>query len=115
MNPLEIKSSKAQPYVFKPYIEQEARLWIVRQRPDRSDHDAVRFFNTKSDAEKHLEELEEEITVCAACFADTEERSSGDEGWTFCSNGCGCLEGHDMTSSMERWQQYELVGWPSNN
>lgn len=35
----------------------------------------------------------EEISVCPHCNAPTEERHSGDEGWTFCSDGCGCLEG----------------------
>lgn len=35
----------------------------------------------------------EEITVCPHCGEPTEERFSGDEGWTFCSDECGCLEG----------------------
>lgn len=35
----------------------------------------------------------EEISVCPHCHAPTEEKFSGDEGWTFCSDGCGCLEG----------------------
>jgi hypothetical protein len=35
----------------------------------------------------------EEITVCPYCENPTEERSIGDEGFTFCSDGCGCLEG----------------------
>jgi hypothetical protein len=35
----------------------------------------------------------EEISVCPYCNAPTEEKFSGDEGWTFCPEGCGCLEG----------------------
>jgi hypothetical protein len=35
----------------------------------------------------------EEISVCPHCNAPTEERFIGDEGWTFCTDGCGCLEG----------------------
>lgn len=35
----------------------------------------------------------EEISVCPHCGAQTEERFLGDEGWTFCSDECGCLEG----------------------
>jgi len=35
----------------------------------------------------------DEIRVCNYCGAPTEERFSGDEGWTFCIEGCGCLEG----------------------
>lgn len=35
----------------------------------------------------------EEVSVCPHCGALTEERFFGDEGWTFCADGCGCLEG----------------------
>lgn len=35
----------------------------------------------------------EEVSVCPHCGALTEEKFSGDEGWTFCTDGCGCLEG----------------------
>ncbi len=35
----------------------------------------------------------EEVQVCPFCGAETEERGLGDEGWTFCSDDCGCLEG----------------------
>ena len=35
----------------------------------------------------------EEISVCPHCDAPTVEEFAGDEGWTFCSDGCGCLEG----------------------
>ena len=112
MHQYDIKAALAPVFGFEPTIGQCARLWIVRQRPFKYVVDEVSYFNYKSDAEKHLEFLQEEITVCAICHADTEERSSGDEGWTFCSDGCGCLEGTDMTTSMARWQQYELVGWP---
>jgi len=38
----------------------------------------------------------EEISLCPYCEAPTEEKFSGDEGWTFCSDGCGCLEGVDL-------------------
>jgi predicted DNA-binding transcriptional regulator AlpA len=30
---------------------------------------------------------------CPHCGAPTEEKFSGDEGWTFCTDGCGCIEG----------------------
>jgi hypothetical protein len=33
------------------------------------------------------------VQVCPQCGAPTEERQVGDEGFTFCSEGCGCLEG----------------------
>lgn len=35
----------------------------------------------------------EEISVCPHCGEPSEERFSGDEGWAFCSDGCGCIEG----------------------
>jgi hypothetical protein len=35
----------------------------------------------------------EYIRVCNYCDAPTEEVWSGDEGFTFCSDGCGCMEG----------------------
>ncbi len=35
----------------------------------------------------------EEISVCPHCLMPTVEKFSGDEGWTFCSEDCGCLEG----------------------
>ena len=40
--------------------------------------------------------MKEEVSVCPYCEAPTEEIFCGDEGWTFCSDGCGCLEGHDV-------------------
>lgn len=43
----------------------------------------------------------EEIGVCPHCGSNTVERFSGDEGWTFCSDGCGCLEGAERTSKFE--------------
>lgn len=33
------------------------------------------------------------VSCCPYCNALTEERGFGDEGWTFCSEDCGCLEG----------------------
>ncbi len=39
----------------------------------------------------------DELQVCPHCGATTEERSSGDEGWTFCTEECGCLEGSETT------------------
>ena len=35
----------------------------------------------------------EEVTVCPYCSQPTKEMMLGDEGFTFCSDGCGCLEG----------------------
>jgi hypothetical protein len=35
----------------------------------------------------------EEISVCPHCNEPAEEKFSGDEGWTFCSGECGCIEG----------------------
>lgn len=35
----------------------------------------------------------EQVRVCNYCGAPTEEMFSGDEGATFCTDGCGCLEG----------------------
>lgn len=35
----------------------------------------------------------EEVKVCPHCGAESEEQFSGDEGWSFCSDGCGCIEG----------------------
>lgn len=35
----------------------------------------------------------EEVSVCPHCGSLTEEKFAGDEGWTFCTDGCGCLEG----------------------
>lgn len=40
----------------------------------------------------------EEISVCPFCDAPTEERFSGDEGFTFCTGDCGCLEGEKTVS-----------------
>lgn len=34
----------------------------------------------------------EEISVCPHCGELAEKRFSGDEGWTFCSGECGCIE-----------------------
>lgn len=34
----------------------------------------------------------EEISCCPHCGEPSEERFSGDEGWTFCSGECGCIE-----------------------
>lgn len=50
----------------------------------------------------------EEVTVCPHCGALTEERHSGDEGWTFCSDGCGCLEGDNLERKFECSQCGEL-------
>ncbi len=36
---------------------------------------------------------DDEITVCGYCGGETEELRAGDEGWTYCTMGCGCLEG----------------------
>jgi len=44
----------------------------------------------------HLDSMKpkfDEVSLCPHCGAQTEEKFSGDEGWTFCSDGCGCLEG----------------------
>lgn len=35
----------------------------------------------------------EEVKVCPHCGALSEERFSGDEGWSFCTEECGCIEG----------------------
>jgi len=40
----------------------------------------------------------EEVSVCPHCNALAEERFSGDEGWTFCTDGCGCIEGEGSVS-----------------
>lgn len=34
----------------------------------------------------------EEVSACPHCGNLAEERFSGDEGWTFCTEECGCIE-----------------------
>lgn len=40
-----------------------------------------------------MEKTFNEVQVCPHCNAMAEEKFAGDEGWTFCSDGCGCIEG----------------------
>lgn len=47
----------------------------------------------KIEIDSLIEQEFEEVSVCPHCDAPTVERSSGDEGFTFCSEDCGCLEG----------------------
>ncbi len=49
-----------------------------------------------------------EISVCPHCDMPTEERFSGDEGWTFCSDGCGCLEGDGVVYKFECQECYSI-------
>lgn len=49
-----------------------------------------------------------EVTVCPHCNALTEERFSGDEGWTFCSDECGCLEGDHTLNKFECQKCYSI-------
>lgn len=57
----------------------------------------------------------EEISVCPYCDAPTEEKFSGDEGWTFCSDGCGCLEGEHKVYKFECPKCHELRDEPKCN
>ena len=43
----------------------------------------------------------EEVQVCPHCGALAEEKFSGDEGWTFCTDGCGCIEGDKSVYKFE--------------
>lgn len=43
----------------------------------------------------------EEISVCPHCNAPTEQRFSGDEGFTFCTDECGCIEGERTVYKFE--------------
>jgi hypothetical protein len=54
----------------------------------------------------------EEVSVCPYCDALTEERFSGDEGFTFCSDGCGCLEGEKSVYKFECLICHELRDSP---
>lgn len=42
-----------------------------------------------------MEEIEnfEKISVCPWCYSLTEEKLIRNERFTFCTDGCGCLEG----------------------
>ena len=44
---------------------------------------------------------EDIFEVCPFCYAEVEEKHMGDEGWTFCSEDCGCLEGVDLLQVTE--------------
>ena len=50
----------------------------------------------------------EEVSVCPHCGALTVEKFSGGEGWTFCSDGCGCLEGDRIEHKIECSQCHEI-------
>lgn len=50
----------------------------------------------------------EEVSTCPHCGAMTEERFIGDEGWTFCSEDCGCLEGDRLVTKYLCLTCYEL-------
>ena len=43
------------------------------------------------------------ITVCADCGEPTEEKWSGDEGWTVCS-GCGNVEGDTIEITLTEYE-----------
>lgn len=49
-----------------------------------------------------------EVSVCPHCDAIAEERWIGDEGFTFCSEDCGCLEGQDKVRKFECQECFEL-------
>lgn len=57
----------------------------------------------------------EEISVCPHCNEPTEERFSGDEGWTFCSGECGCLEGDHVETKYVCPNCEEIVDEPKCN
>lgn len=50
----------------------------------------------------------EEVKVCPHCGALSEEKFSGDEGWSFCSDGCGCIEGERSVYKFECPDCHEL-------
>ena len=49
-----------------------------------------------------------EISVCPHCGEPTEEKFSGDEGWTFCMGECGCIEGDRTETKFECQKCHEL-------
>src|SRR5580765_2101811 len=49
-----------------------------------------------------------EISVCPHCNAPTVERYVGTEGWTFCSDECGCLEGERLLHKYECSKCWEV-------
>lgn len=57
----------------------------------------------------------DEVTVCPHCGVLTEEKFSGDEGWTFCSDLCGCIEGDTLDHKFECPDCHELLDEPKCN
>jgi len=49
----------------------------------------------------HGHEVEEEDSLCAECDCPTEQRSAGDEGWTYCEN-CQSVEGKTYQADIIR-------------
>lgn len=57
----------------------------------------------------------EEVKVCPHCGAPSEEKFSGDEGWSFCSDGCGSIEGEKSVYKFECPSCHELKDEPKCN
>lgn len=51
----------------------------------------------------------DEVTVCPHCGSLTEEKFIGDEGATFCTDGCGNLEGYGLIHKFQCKKCYEIV------
>src|SRR6478736_1725153 len=51
----------------------------------------------------------DEVTVCPHCGSLTEEKFIGDEGATFCTDGCGNLEGNGVLHKFQCKKCYEIV------
>jgi len=57
----------------------------------------------------------EEVKVCPHCGALSEEKFSGDEGWSFCTDECGCIEGSPTVHKFECSDCKDLLDEPKCN